>query len=166
MNRYEIDVIENAVKISDVLSLHRVSCVGMRCRCPIHQGKRLSFSFTDKLFHCFTCGASGGVIQLEALLDNTSCDEACKTLAKEYGLDISHRPWTEQEKQEWLLNKKVEDDFNDYNQEQRNYYLQLSTLYRNIKDEPELSELAGDLNEWLDNNIDGAEQPWRYLNIL
>ena len=64
------------------------------------------------------------------------------------------------------MNKRVDEDFNDYKQDKRKYYTQLSTLYRNIKDEPELSELANDLNEWLDNNIDGVEQPWRYLNMI
>lgn len=162
MNRHEIDVIESAVTVPAVLSLHGVKCSGTRCRCPIHKGKRLSFSITDKLFHCFTCGASGGVIQLEAQLSGISENDACQVLAHQFGLDISKRKLTHEEVLDLQLDRKVEQDYKDYQKQKKNYYTRMSTLYRNISDVPELSALASDLNEWLDENIDGVSQPWKY----
>lgn len=163
MNRREIDIIENAVTIPSVLASHRVTSHGQRCKCPIHNGNRYSFSFTDKLFHCFTCGASGGVIQLEAGIDGISDDDAVRRLANEYALDID-RPLTTEERRGYELERKVADDYKEWKHEQNDYYMRLSNLYRNIKDVPELNELAQDLEAWLDDNIEGVIQPWRYLN--
>lgn len=165
MNRHEIDVIESSVTIPDVLELHSVKRYGKRCCCPIHHGKRQNFSFTDKLFHCFTCGESGGVIQLEAKLDGISDDEACKTLAKQFGLDISVQPFTRRDRQEWREQKKLEADYDDYQNKLKQYYNRLSVLFRNIKDVPELQNLSASLEKWLDENIDGVVQEWEYLNL-
>lgn len=163
MNRRQIDIIENAVSVPAVLALHGVRASGTRCKCPIHNGRRLSFSFTDKLFHCFTCGASGGVIQLEAYLDGTDDDTACHVLANEYGLNIDRR-MTDEEKYNMRLTNLIESDYKEYKNEQHDYYRRLSTLYRNIKDVPELSEMAKDLSDWLDANIEGVIQPWIFQN--
>lgn len=163
MNRRQIDVIENAVTVPSVLGLHNVRTSGTRCRCPIHNGRRYSFSFTDKLFHCFTCGASGGVIQLEAMLDGTDDDTACHVLADQYALDID-RPMSKAEKKDAKLTTMIENDYKKYKAEQHDYYKRLSNLYRNIKDVPELDELARDLSDWLDANIEGVIQPWTFLN--
>lgn len=165
MNRHEIDVIESNVTIQNVLLLHNVPYHGARCRCPLHGGDRLSFSFNDKLFHCFTCGEGGGVIQLEARLDGVDEDTACRRLARAFALDISDEPWTDEDKINWKLGKAVERDHDDYTRKMKSYYTRLSTLYRNIANVPELSDLASNLNEWLDENINGVVQPWRYLNM-
>lgn len=162
MNRHEIDVIESSVAIQNVLALHGVDWHGTRCRCPIHNGKRDSFSFTDKVFHCFTCGESGGVIQLEAKLDGTSEDEAVKTLARAFALDITDKPWTEEDVKNWKLNRDLEEDYKDYNKQKGSYYRRLSTLYRNIKDCSELAGTAQSLEQWLDENVNGVVQEWKY----
>lgn len=165
MNRRTIDIIENAVTVPDVLRLHGITRRGNRCQCPIHHGKRDSFSFTDKLWHCFNCGAGGGVIQLEALLDGVDEDTACQTLARQFGLDINRPKWTKQDKLDWFYQKQLDEEYDGYMREQKNYYRRLSNLYRNVKDVPELAELAESLENWLDENIDGVVQPWIYQSI-
>ena len=105
------------------------------------------------------------MIQLEAALDGTDLDTACQTLARQYGLDIDRPKMTAKSKAEWFFQKRIEQDYDDYKKEQANYYLQLSTLYRNIKDVPELTEMASDLEQWLDENINGVVQPWIYRSI-
>lgn len=165
MNRHEIDVIEQAVTIRDILGLHHVECHGSRCRCPIHHGKRLNFSFNDKLFHCFTCGESGGPIQLEAKLSGVSNDEACWKIAREFNLDITTKEWTEEDKANYALAKRIERDYEDYQEVLDNYYRKLSVLYRNIVGVYELADMSASLGEWLDDNINGVTQPWRYQNI-
>ena len=165
MNRHEIDVIEKAVTIPEVLELHGIKRHGTRCRCPLHNGDRDSFSFTDTLFHCFTCGESGGVIQLEALLSGVSNDEACRILARQYGLDIDDGLYTKRDWANWRIQRRVEEDYADYMEEKNTYYLRLSNLYRNIVNVPELSDTAQDLGKWLDDNINGVIQPWRFQGI-
>lgn len=165
MNRNQIEIIENNVTVPQILDLHKVKRRGNRCRCPIHNGDRDSFSFTDRLFHCFQCDEGGGVIQLEAKIDNVSDDMACQILARQFGLDIENKPFTKQDKADWVLAKRVERDYKDYQNESKRYYNRLATLYRNIKDVPELQEVAEDLCNWLDENINGVIQEWKYLNI-
>lgn len=165
MNRRQIDLIENRVSIPDVLALHGVKTYGKRCRCPIHNGTRNSFSFTDKLFHCFTCGASGGVIQLEAQIDRVDDDTALKHLAMRYGISDVFRKPTQEEQQEVALCEAIDKSYTEWQTEKNNYYNRLATLYRNIKDVPELSETAQDLGKWLDENIGGVVQEWRFQSI-
>lgn len=161
MNRREIDVIENAVTVADVLRLHGIKVKGNRCKCPIHNGEHYNFSFTDKLYHCFQCGAGGGVIQLEAELSDVSEDQACRLLADAFGLDISKKPVT----REMLLNRMIDKDYKVYESEKKEYYNRLATLYRNLPDAPELAELKSSLEDWLDENINGVKQEWKYLSI-
>ena len=165
MNRNQIEIIENNVTVPQVLDLHRVKRRGNRCRCPIHNGDRDSFSYTDRLFHCFQCDEGGGVIQLEAKIDGVSDDVACQILARQFGLDIEDRPFTKQDKADWVLAKRVERDYKDYQTKKNTYYLRMSNLYRNIKDMPELSDITEDLGKWLDENINGVVQQWEYLSL-
>ena len=163
MNRRTIDVIENAVTIRDVLSAHGKD-LGRRgrCACPFHASRSDTFSYNDKLFHCFSCGESGGVIQLESALSCTSMDQACQTLAHAFNLDISDRPLTAEDKKNWWIEKQVEADYADYQQEKKNYYSRMTNLFRNIRTVPELYDMAKDLRDWLDDNLNGVTQPWMY----
>lgn len=167
MNRRTIDIIESAVTVPAVLELHGVKLRGSRCRCPIHHGDRLSFSFNDKVYHCFNCNASGGPIQLEAELSGVSQDEACRILAKEFGLDITYRPLTEQEEKDYELNNAVERSYKEWQKEKGTYYRGLTVLFRSVlqslREDPEdqyLIEMRDSLEDWLDDNIQGVQQPW------
>ena len=164
MNRKQIDTIEQAVSIPAVLALHGVKVSRTRCKCPIHHGSRNSFSFNDKVYHCFTCGSSGGVIQLQASMDGTDDDTACRTLARQFGLNIDSS-WTKQDRINYRLEKMIQEDYDAWQNEKAEYYRRLSTLFRNIKDVPELGEMAENLERWLDENIEGVTQQWNYQTI-
>lgn len=165
MNRRQIDIIESVVKIPNVLASHGVDPgYRRRCRCPLHHGKRNSFSYNEKLFHCFTCGESGGVIQLEAALSGVTENDACRALAARYGLDID-RPMTADEKRDYALECEVEKSFEEYQNDQKNYYRRMTNLFRNIRAVPELYDMAKDLRDWLDDNINGVTQPWIYQSM-
>ena len=165
MNRRTIDVIENNVTISDVLNAHGKP-LGRRgrCPCPFHASRYDTFSYTDKLFHCFSCGESGGVIQLEAKLSNTSQDQACSRLAKMNALDISDRPLTAEERRSYYLERRLEESYDEWEQEKKHYYSRMTTLFRNIRTVPELYDMAKDLRDWLDANLNGVKQEWLYHN--
>ncbi len=65
-------------------------CQGL---CPLHEEKTPSFSVNLETgsFYCFGCTAGGGPVQFEAKRLNISDEEACKHLAKEYGLRVSRK---------------------------------------------------------------------------
>lgn len=160
MNRTEIDVIERNVTVRDVLDFHGVKPKGARCICPIHKGHKYSFSFNDKLFNCFSCGEHGGVIQLEAKLSNITEAEACKVLVQRFGLNVPIQPLTAEYRDNLILEHKVEESYKEYEQEKHDYYKRMTNLFRNIREVPELYDMAKDLRDWLDENIEGVTQPW------
>jgi DNA primase len=54
-----------------------------RGRCPIHQGEGRDAFHVDvrrKIFHCFSCGAGGDVLDLVALLNQCTLREAALQL--------------------------------------------------------------------------------------
>lgn len=163
MNRVTIDVIENAVTIPDVLKMNGAN-IGRRrrCACPICGSKRDAFSYTDNLFHCFSCGESGGVIQLEAVLNGTSNDKACDLLSRYFGLNISNRPFSAEDKENYMVQKRIEESYAEYEADKRSYYTAMTNLFRNIRNVPELYDMAKDLRDWLDDNLNGVMQPWTY----
>ena len=60
-----------------------------RIPCPIHNGKNLNFSYNDKYYTCFKCGASGDVISLAKEL--CGCENrfyAAKMLDADFGLGL------------------------------------------------------------------------------
>lgn len=54
-----------------------------RGRCPVHQGEGCDAFHVDvkrKIFHCFSCGAGGDVLELVALLNRCTLREAAGQL--------------------------------------------------------------------------------------
>lgn len=167
MNRKQIDVIEQNVTIQEVLALHGIRAKRNRCRCPFHASRPDTFSFTDRLYHCFSCGESGGPIQLEAKLSGVTDDEALHILADRFGLDVSNRPLTKEEKRNWYLNKELERSFDRYQEDLKEYYRFMTALYRGLvklleknPEDPYFTEMKESLDKWLDENINGVKQPW------
>jgi DNA primase len=76
--------IKQGVRMEAVLRHYQVNHlqgrgVRYRGRCPIHQGEGREAFHVDvkrKIFHCFSCGAGGDVLDLVALLDKCTLREA------------------------------------------------------------------------------------------
>lgn len=58
---------------------------GMAC-CPFHDDKNPSMKLNEDYFYCFSCGATGDVIDLTARFYNLSPKEAAEKLAQDFGL--------------------------------------------------------------------------------
>ena len=163
----KIDAIEAAVTVNDVLSLHGIKARGKRLACPFCHGHGRPLSISDKYYHCFACGIGGGVIQLEQLFTGLDITGACRSLARAFGININFRKPTKEERENWKLNRKMEKDYENYEEEKLRYYRGLSRLYRNIykeieegSDDPLLLELESSLSSWLDDNIEEVTQEW------
>ncbi len=85
------DAIKHSVSIGEVLrkyGYHVPHRESYRIPCMIHGGTGFNLSVTERenLFHCFTCNASGSVIDLVATLDKISIKEAAYKLSTDYNL--------------------------------------------------------------------------------
>lgn len=69
----------------------QVSRNGM-ARCPFHDDRHPSMKLNEDYFYCFSCGATGDVIDLVARLFNLSAYEAALKLAADFGLDPDKPP--------------------------------------------------------------------------
>lgn len=73
------------ITVADVLDSEGIPHRRGRCRCPIHGGSNpTSFSFTDELYYCHSCGAKGDVIRLVQELYGTDFRGALEILRDEY----------------------------------------------------------------------------------
>ncbi|MFD0682655.1 MULTISPECIES: DNA primase [unclassified Paenibacillus] len=66
----------------------------MKGLCPFHSEKSPSFTVTPEkqIYHCFGCGAGGGVIQFIMAMEGYSFAEAISQMAQEANLDIGIDP--------------------------------------------------------------------------
>lgn len=81
------------VSIHDILADHGYRPQKRRMPCPIHGGKNpTAFSFTDDAFYCFSCGASGGLLDLAQTLRGSNRQEALKYLANLAGIPLTEFP--------------------------------------------------------------------------
>ena len=81
------------VTIKDILTDCGYNPASNRMPCPIHGGKNpTSFSFTDHGYCCFSCGASGGMLDLSEALRGINREQALKYLADLAGIQIDDRP--------------------------------------------------------------------------
>jgi DNA primase len=58
--------------------------------CPFHNEKTPSFTVDPdrKMYHCFGCGAGGGIVNFVMEMDKLSFPEAVETLARRLGIEI------------------------------------------------------------------------------
>ena len=82
-------VIHDTVTMDDVLALYcpQVKRRGKRCACPIHNGEDLNFSFTDRGYKCFVCGASGDVVAfVKDVCELSTRADAMRQISEDFNL--------------------------------------------------------------------------------
>ena len=83
------EIITGTVTMRDVLSRYHNLGKKNRCSCPIHNGKDNNFAYTDKVFHCWTCGAKGNVISFVMQMFNLNFRQALMKINIDFGLNLS-----------------------------------------------------------------------------
>lgn len=86
MTENVFEAVKQSVSTRDAAAFYGIEVKrnGMAC-CPFHDDKNPSMK-VDQRFHCFGCGADGGVIDFTAKLFNLSPKEAAEKLAQDFGL--------------------------------------------------------------------------------
>lgn len=62
-----------------------------RIPCPIHNGTDDNFCYTEHVFHCWSCGASGNSIDLVTQLFNLDFKNAKRKICNDFGLDTGRK---------------------------------------------------------------------------
>lgn len=91
----KIDEINNANDIVDVISTYvQVKRRGRNflALCPFHPDKNPSMNISQekKVYHCFSCGASGNMFRFVQDIEKISFFEAAQKLASRVGIDIKY----------------------------------------------------------------------------
>jgi len=89
-----IDAVLKHHDIADVVGKHvhlEKSGRYLKGLCPFHSEKTPSFTVTPEkqIFHCFGCGAGGGVIQFVMQIESCSFAEAVRLLAEEANIPVT-----------------------------------------------------------------------------
>src|SRR5271165_113942 len=99
----EFEAIKRRVPLTAVLEHYRIGELRrsgkdyLRGRCPLHGGDgRETFhaNTAEQVFHCFSCGAGGSVLDLVAAIEDCSLREAAEKLSDWRGeLALDDREW-------------------------------------------------------------------------
>lgn len=99
-----IEKIQTQAYIKDVIESYGISLQRRGryfwCRCPFHGENTASFKVDDakNTYHCFGCGASGGVIRFVMEYEHIEFVPAVRKLANTYGIEIKELEESESER--------------------------------------------------------------------
>jgi DNA primase len=101
--------VRNAANVVDVISEYvdlKKTGRNFLGLCPFHAEKKPSFTVSEEkqIFHCFGCGQGGNALTFVMLYHNLNFPEAVRFLANKYGIEISTRHMSPDQKRQ--LNEK------------------------------------------------------------
>lgn len=168
MDHMMAEKISDRVTIPMVLSQYGyLTSRKKRIPCPLHSGKDANFCYTDRVFHCWSCGEKGNVIGLVMKLHGITFLQAVMKINQDFHLGLSTQKPTYRERQQMAEQKRLLRCFDRWNEEKRGYYRALCVLHRELfrrmaqgEAEPDIVALQGDLELWLEDNIEEVAQPW------
>lgn len=92
MNKYTLlaDGIKERTTMRDAIALYAPDPPPRynRIPCPVHKGKNYNLCFTDRLYHCFVCGAGGDVISFVEHIFGVDFCTAIEKLNDDFKLEL------------------------------------------------------------------------------
>ena len=160
--------IKARVSIPDALDFYGVGTGRHnRIACPIHRGADANFAYTDKVYHCWTCGAKGDVIALVGELFGLNFAQAVMKLNSDFALGLSAKKPTHRDRMVMLESKRIDEAIEKKKQQDRAIYSAISTLHRELfkrsstgQSDAESERLMHKAEWWLDQNIEKVVIPW------
>lgn len=87
--RTKADYIKGHITMEDVIErYHKVGKHRWRTSCPFHGGVNDNLSYTNKVYHCFVCGAGGDVIDFTMRMTGARFHEAVAQLNSDFRLGL------------------------------------------------------------------------------
>ena len=99
------------------------------------KGKCLHTYNNGTRYKCFHCGEEGDVISFEMNYHGYTFGEACRALAEQYGIELpvlSLKEWTEEEKREHAIKRKISDDTQAFMNEATLWYHERALANKNV----------------------------------
>ena len=172
------DQINKIITIPDVLQMYGYGTNrNRRIPCPLHGGKGPNFAYTDRVFHCWTCGAKGNSIGLVMQLFGITFGQTLIRINNDFNLGLTNeKPSHRQQKQARKTIQRREQKYQERIRLREEYlgqvkvfqYLQKSIIKHGPTD-PEQSpdewhpvfiyaaQNIGILENWLNENIGRLE---------
>lgn len=153
--------ITELVSIPDVLNRYGYGLgKNKRIPCPIHNGKDSNFAYTDTVYHCWTCGASGNVINLIRELFGLNFGQALIKINCDFGLGLTSKRPSYRDRVNASKRKKQKKLEKLEKQRKRQEHLKMCNLHRVLFRQmltgtkiDGLSEYINSLELWLDEHI-------------
>lgn len=153
MNRIA-EQIKQLVTIRDVLEMYNLP-VGRNGRipCPIHNGKDPNFSYNDKVYQCWSCGAKGDVITLVMEIHGLRFGQTLIKINNDFRLGLSGKKPSYRQKRRAAEVAQKRKAIEERKQHDREMYLFLCNCHAR------LMRVVGEekitwLDDFLDENID------------
>jgi len=170
MNNFS-EIILDKVTVSEVLSKYGYHPNNSkRIPCMIHNGKNKNFGYTEKVYHCFVCGARGNAITLVMELFGLDFKGAVSKMNEDFDLGLKYRKMTPKERaaeKEKAINRQQEREIKEIKHRE---YMEVTRVYKflskarkerfpkNETEEPDPVFVYAvhnlrEIENWLDENI-------------
>ena len=84
--------IRDAVSVEDVLKrYHQLGRAKGRTSCPLHGGTNDNLGYSERVWHCFVCGAKGDVIGFVMQLFGMDFPDAIAKIAQDFGITLNNK---------------------------------------------------------------------------
>ncbi len=162
MNNVIADKIVDIITMPEVLSRYGYpEKRGRRIPCPIHHGKDSNFCYTDKVFHCWTCGAKGNVIGFVMQNFRLGFGQALLKINTDFSLGLTAKKPTLRERKSQVEQRRLDTAYKKWRAELKHEYSIMASahaiLFRQLQVETDnklLEEYVNKLELWLDENIE------------
>ncbi|WP_130861452.1 CHC2 zinc finger domain-containing protein [Bacilliculturomica massiliensis] len=132
-----------------------------RIPCPLHAGKDPNFSYNERVYHCWTCGAKGNVISLVMGLFGLKFPQAVVKMNCDFNLNLPVGKSSMRQRADAQKRRKVFREEQTEHERIRQIYLMAcklhAVLYRSLLKNPDiegLAEYVDSLDLWLDEHCE------------
>lgn len=146
--------IADLVTVPDILRAYGYNLSrSKRIPCPIHGGKDSNFCYTDKVFHCWTCGASGNAIKLVMQIFGLNFGQALVRINSDFRLGLTPEKPNAKSVAMAKEEARIRSAWKEYCQLRRIIYLLISDTHAELMRLGAGKEDLEPIENWLDDNL-------------
>lgn len=153
------ETILSNIKLTDAMRMYDIEMArGRRIPCPIHKGTKKNFSYNDKFYICWSCGAKGSVIDFVMDYFNMNVGHAMRKLECDFNL-TDKKPTLQDMKYKQEFDEEME-RLKELKRSHERYYRQMTDLYRQLFKLSQRQKIKGleeymdRVETWLDDNLE------------
>lgn len=150
--------IKSLISIPQVLRMYGIGeGRHRRIPCPLHGGKDANFAYTDKVYHCWTCGAKGDAISLVMAYFNLGFGQAVVKINSDFQLGLTSEKPTYRSQLEAKRRAEARKSELARKELDRTIYLVIAEVHAKLMRFGLVGKTElGEIEDWLDENIEMA----------